>query len=120
MTFSTGAGVAQPRQDVQAALEARSDTAISGLGNDFETFDTVVTVAASDWSAASGAFTATKAATDSTLQDDEYEGSKQFNMVLSRPNPSTVPAFFAPTCPPGTLNGTVCVATVTITDDDTL
>ena len=120
VTFSTGVGVAQPRQDVQAELEAAPDTAISGLGNDFATFDTVVTVTASDWTAAGGAFTATKAATDSTLQDDEYEGSEQFNMVLRRTDPSTVPAFFAPTCPPGTLNGTACLATITITDDDTL
>ena len=120
VTFSTGVGVAQPRQDVQAELEAAPDTAISGVGNDFANFDTVVTVTALDWTAAGGAFTATKAATQSTLQDDEYEGSEQFNMVLRRTDPSTVPAFFAPTCPPGTLNGTACLATITITDDDTL
>ena len=120
VTFSTGVGVAQPRQDVQAGLVAESGTAISGSGNDFRTYGTTVTVAASDWTAAGGAFTATKAVMDSTLQDDEYEGSEQFDLVLHRPNPLTVPAFFSPTCPPGTPDGTDCLATITITDDDTL
>ena len=55
-----------------------------------------------------------------TYQDDEYEGSEQFNMLLHRSDQATVPAFFAPTCPPGMLDGTDCVATITITDDDTL
>ena len=118
--FSTGVGVAQPRQDVQAGLSTESGTAMSGSGNDFRTYGTTVTVAASDWTAAGGAFTATKAATQATYQDDEYEGSEQFGVRLHRHNPSTVPAFFAPTCPPGTLNGTTCLATITITDDDTL
>ena len=120
VTFSTGVGVAQPRQDVQAGLSTESGTAMSGSGNDFRTYGTTVTVAASDWTAAGGAFTATKAATQATYQDDEYEGSEQFGVRLHRHNPSTVPAFFAPTCPPGTLNGTTCLATITITDDDTL
>ena len=120
VTFSTGVGVAQPRQDVQAGLVAESGTAISGSGNDFRTYGTTVTVAASDWTAAGGAFTATKAVMDSTLQDDEYEGSEQFDLVLHRPNPLTVPAFFSPTCPPGTPDGTDCLATITIIDDDTL
>ena len=111
VTFSAGVGVAQPRQDVQAALNAESGTAMSGFGNDFATYGSVVTVAASDWTAAGGAFTATKTITDVTYQDDKYEGSEQFNMLLHRSNPSTVPAFFAPTCPPGMLNGTACVAT---------
>ena len=120
VTFSAGVGVAQPRQDVQAALNAESGTAMSGFGNDFATYGSVVTVAASDWTAAGGAFTATKTITDVTYQDDEYEGSEQFNMLLHRSNQATVPAFFAPTCPPGMLDGTDCVATITITDDDTL
>ena len=121
VTFSTGVGVAQPRQDVQASLSTQSGTAISGQGNDFRTYSVEVTVAASDWTAASGAFTATKTITNVTYQDDEYEGSEQFNMRLHRSNPSTVPALFAPTCPPGMRDGTACVATVTITaDDDTL
>ena len=121
VTFSTGVGVAEPRQDVQASLSTQSGTAISGQGNDFRTYSVEVTVTASDWTAASGAFTATKTITNVTYQDDEYEGSEQFNMRLHRSNPSTVPAFFAPTCPPGMLDGTACVATVTITaDDDTL
>ena len=120
VTFSAGVGVAQPRQDVQAALNAESGTAMSGFGNDFATYGSVVTVAASDWTAAGGAFTATKTITDVTYQDDKYEGSEQFNMLLHRSNQATVPAFFAPTCPPGMLDGTDCVATITITDDDTL
>ena len=48
VTFSAGVGVAQPRQDVQAALSAESGTAMSGFGNDFATYGSVVTVAASD------------------------------------------------------------------------
>ena len=87
MTFSAGVGVAQPRQDVQAALNAESGTAMSGFGNDFATYGSVVTVAASDWTAAGGAFTATKTITDVTYQDDKYEGSEQFNMILHRSNP---------------------------------
>ena len=120
VTFSTGVGVAQPRQDVRAGLSTESGTAISGVGNDFSTYGITVTVAPSDWTAAGGAFTATKAATRATYQDDEYEGSEQFDVRLHRHNPSTVPAFFAPTCPPGTPDGTTCLATITITDDDTL
>ena len=111
VSFSTGAGVARPRNDVSVALDYVPGTAMVPGG--YSGLVATLTVAAADWGAAGTAFTATKTHLVVTTEDSE-----QFTVVLDLPPGE--PALFAPTCPPGTPDGARCAATVTIIDNETL
>ena len=112
VSFSTGVGVARPRNDMDFSMHHSPVTASSD--QDYSSFASSLTVVAADWIASGAAFTATPTLSVQTLQDTVYEGSETFNATL------TSSLLFLPTCPPGTQLGASCVSEVTIVDDDTL
>ena len=120
VTFTTGAGVARPRETLEAVLNTSDITATGGPpGGDFETVDRrVLQVLPQGWTASGTAFIATKTATFVINDDNEYEGSEQFYVLLKRDE--ALPEFFNPVCPQPADNGLTCRATITIEDDDTL
>ena len=120
VTFTTGADVARPRETLEAVLNTSDITATGGPpGGDFETVDRrVLQVLPQDWTASGTTFIANKTATFVINDDNEYEGSEQFYVLLKRDE--ALPEFFNPVCPQPADDGLTCRATVTIEDDDTL
>ena len=115
-TFTTGSGVARPRQSIQINFDHGQDTAGT---LDYQSNTDPLTVAPDDWVAASGRFTASKRFSFLTRQDSEYEGDERFKVLLAQDSLSGH-TFFDPVCPPGTADGRTCFAIATIVDDETL
>ena len=120
-TFTTGSGVARPRDDVPAAFAYFSGTASFSLGDYSQTGVVAVTVSADDWTASSGTFTASASSSYMALDDTEYEGTEQFFVVMGQ-DALTGLAFFYPVCPGGTAedNSRICQLPVALNDNDTL
>ena len=120
VTFTTGSGVARPREEVLVIIDTVDGTATgAATGGDFiSVAGQIVEAEPTHWTASGTAFTATSNAALVITDDDEYEGDEQFTL---RAIPDTQQDIFNLVCPPGTLAGTRgCDATITITDDETL
>ena len=118
-TFTTGSGVAQPRDDVPLTFDIDPDTAVNNA--DFRQIgDPMVTISSSDWTVSGEIFTASALTRYLTVDDSEYEGTEQFFVVLSQE--LAIHSFFYPVCSAGIIedNGRVCLLTATINDNDTL
>ena len=117
VNLTTGAGVAQPREDVEFQVE---QTPVSARApGDYSNITNPYTIAPGDWSASGTTYTELWQETITTVDDTEYEGAEEFTFELGQ-NPIRGHMFYDPVCPPGTQDGRFCDVLVTITDNDTL
>ena len=117
-TLTTGDASAEPRETVSLLIDTTDGTAKSGNPSDFvQVAGQIMNVQPGNWTASGTAYTATSSALILIENDDEYEGSEQFNVIIG---PDSTHAIFNLVCPPGTQASRGCLATVTITDDETL
>ncbi len=117
-TLTTGDASAEPRETVSLLIDTTDGTAKSGNPSDFvQVAGQIVSVQPGNWTASGTAYTATSSALILIENDNEYEGSEQFNVIIG---PDSTHAIFNLVCPPGTQASRGCLATVTITDDETL
>ena len=115
VSFTTGGGVAQPREDVHATFITASGTAT--LTSDYvHVSELPVTATAADWSPSGEGYTATETVRVQTVQDTDFEGNEQFIARLTKGQGQPI----GPTCPPANENAGFCEARVTIDDDETL
>ena len=115
VSFTTGGGVAQPREDVHATFITASGTAT--LTSDYvHVSELPVTATAADWSPSGERYTATETVRVQTVQDTDFEGNEQFIARLTKGQGQPI----GPTCPPANENAGFCEARVTIDDDETL
>ena len=105
--FTTGAGVAQPREDVQVIPLTLAGSADSG--DDFTALNGQMrlTATAADWTVQGAGYRATKTFRIQTTEDAVAEPPERFDIPLFRAGDGP-----EPTCP--------CRASVTINDDDPL
>ena len=117
-TLTTGDASAEPRETVSLLIDTTDGTAKSGNPSDFvQVAGQIVNVQPGNWTASGTAYTATSSALILIENDNEYEGSEQFNVIIG---PDSTHAIFNLVCPPGIQASRGCLATVTITDDETL
>ena len=125
--LTTGAGVAQPRFVRECAvgssaiatytLDLRSGTALAG--SDFpESGTSILSIDGLSWQPDGDRFTVFGEVLVATLEDDQYEGTEQFEARIGTDSGS---ALFSPVCAPAQQDGTACVAPVLLRDnEDTL
>ena len=114
VTFTTAAGAAQPREDVAITIGYVDGTATAGVDFD-ETSAGSHTVLPGDWADNNGVFTATRTTTVETIDDQEFQGNLRFTVSLGIDGTEILPV-----CPPGTQDDSLCIATVTIEEDEAL
>jgi len=114
VTFTTAPGVAQPREDVTITINYVDGTAAAGIDFD-ETSAGSQTVLSGDWTENNGVFTATRTTTVETIEDSQFQGHLRFTVTLGIDDTEILPV-----CPPETRDGSLCVATVTIEEDEEL
>ena len=121
VNFTTGTGVAQPREDVPFAVDFMADSATAP--DDYPEIPQAIgshTITPGDWSASGTAYTELWSGMVTIVDDTKYEGSEDFTFGLAQL--AGTQTFFYPTCSPGTQSqgGRFCDVPVTITDNDTL